>query len=379
MVERFLRELRRRRVPQVAAFYLAMEGFNAALAVDSGLGPALAHYPLIAAMRRDTAALNRYRRLRRVTGERERTEDSWLRAVGFGDEAGRQRARPALDSILDNSLAMLAVVAGPGHLPLDDLRGAMDAFVNGSASAAERDFVLQEWLGFELTAGRAGELPRLARRLSPGNAIWGIVFQVWGDVFFDTEPEPGYEALTTLQRLTTQPPASQRNAFWRQAAECLMGYRGLLHGDTVGLAALVERQPPLCSQLLRATLAVHSNDPHALQQVQRLDSLALWDPADADPFRAAVDLALARLYDAINEPEAALTAARRVDGWGGYGGLTPAWLLRARLARDLGYDDEAITYYRKYLDLMSEADSGSTAEVNVGKARRELAELVSEG
>lgn len=361
------------------AFERAWQGFNAALAVDSAFGPALAHYPLMAAMRRDTAALDRYRRLRSAADEAERLEDPWLRAVGYGDDVARQRARPVLDSLIDNVLAMLLEVAPPGDLPLDDLRQAADAFVNGPAPVHERDFVLRTWMGLEMAAGRYSALPRLARRMSPGSAALGEAMQAWGGLFLDGEPEPAREAIARLTRLTAHPPTTPTEAFWRGTRVCFAAYDRIAHGDTTGVAAAAEAlSASLCSSMLRAMLAVQTGDPGAARAVQRLDSLALWDPATMNEFRAVVDLVLARLYDALGEPEAALAAVRRVDGWSGFGALAPAWLMRARLARDLGRIDEAATYYRKYLQLRDDSDPGSHAAANLAAARQELAALVDE-
>jgi tetratricopeptide (TPR) repeat protein len=362
------------------AFERAWQGFNAALAVDSAFGPALAHYPLIAAMRRDTAALDRYRRLRSASGEAERLEDEWLRAVGYGDDAARQRARPALDSTIDNVLAMLLEVAAPGDLPFDDLRQAADAFVTGPASVQERDFVLRIWMGLETAAGRFSELPRLARRMSPASAAMSDAMQAWGGLFLDGESEPAREALARLTRLTAHPPTTPTEAFWRGTRVCFTAYGRLAHGDTTGVSAAAEAlSSSLCSSMLRAMLAVQTGDPAAARAVQRLDSLALWDPEAVTEFRSVVDLVLAHLYEALNEREAALAAVRRVDGWSGFGALAPAWLLRARLARDLGQTGEAVKYYRKYLELRNEPDPDSRAAANVEAARQELATLTSEG
>lgn len=356
----------------------AWQGFNAALAVDSGFGPALAHYSLLAAVRRDTAALDRYQRLLRAAGESGRPEDPWLRAVGYGDDTARRLARPALDSVIDNVLAMLAQVAAAGGLPLDDLRGAMDAFISGPAPVQERNFVTWIWMGMEISAGQFRALPHLAARLSPDAAPLGATMEAWAELFADGEPGPAHAALERLRRLTDHPPTSPDEAFWRGVSDCFGAYDRLLHGDTTGVEAVATAMPPLCSQMLRATMAVSEGDPDARDAVVRLDSLTLHGASSTIEYRAAVSLVAARLYDAIGEREAALNTARRVDGWCGFGALAPAWLLRARLARDLGHADEAATYYRKYLELRDAPDPGSRAAANVEAARRELAALVSE-
>jgi tetratricopeptide (TPR) repeat protein len=134
-----------------------------------------------------------------------------------------------------------------------------------------------------------------------------------------------------------------------------------------------------CAQLIHAALALAAGSPEAAARAARLDSIALASPALSDDARSVYSLLAARLLEATGQTDLALAAVRRVDGMTAGAMLAPAWLFRARLARDVGLREEALEHYRRYLRLRPNPDPGSVAASNVEAARRELEALIGEG
>jgi tetratricopeptide (TPR) repeat protein len=131
-----------------------------------------------------------------------------------------------------------------------------------------------------------------------------------------------------------------------------------------------------CAVLLEALAATLRGQRDAWSAVGRLDAF-LAEAPDAE-YAAYGNIVLARLYDALGDREAALTAIRRRNRIG----LTPTMFLstflreEGRLAAAAGDRDGAIRAYSHYLAIRPDPEPAVQPEVE--RVRGELARLAAE-
>jgi tetratricopeptide (TPR) repeat protein len=160
---------------------------------------------------------------------------------------------------------------------------------------------------------------------------------------------------------------------------CALALWQLHRGDTTEVRATLENlrsethyapvamgvQPQVCSDVIEAALAVALQRSDAEAYVEKLDSLVLTGAGTADA-AAWAPIAIARLYRALGQPEAALHAVRRrayMDVvWPRY--LATALRLEGELAAELGQTSQARDAYRRFLALRAEPDSKMAVEAD---------------
>jgi len=127
----------------------------------------------------------------------------------------------------------------------------------------------------------------------------------------------------------------------------------------------------LCAATLEALRAVDSSAPDAAQRVAAADSVFGFGASSR--YQAAWQLVLTDMYATVGQPEKALGILRRfwiVGGEERTHYLSARLLRRARLAADLGYREEAMQAYERYLALRS--DPEPVLEEKVAGVRAEL-------
>jgi hypothetical protein len=133
-----------------------------------------------------------------------------------------------------------------------------------------------------------------------------------------------------------------------------------------------------CAAFLRAAVAVEQGAPDARSRLAAVhDSLGMGQRRQAVLY-ATYDLATARLWERLGEPELALEAVRRRVHLPGFDYFHVELAgEQARLAERLGHRDEAIDRYRFYIGQRAEAE-GVFAE-RAARAREALAGLLGRG
>jgi hypothetical protein len=137
------------------------------------------------------------------------------------------------------------------------------------------------------------------------------------------------------------------------------------------------RSATLCSATLDALDGSARELPDLEARIERLDSLARTIIFHLGPVEN-VNLVLAGLWEARNQPHRALAAVRRRAG--GFG-LSPAYLStffreEGRLAAEVGDTAGAIRAFRLYLDQRRNPEPALEPEIQ--RVREELARLIGE-
>jgi hypothetical protein len=145
----------------------------------------------------------------------------------------------------------------------------------------------------------------------------------------------------------------------------------------IGLVGVNAQGEPLCPAVLEAWIAVQRRRPDARRLVQHVDSLALTQGVEAGQME--LTLVLGRLWDALGEPSAALTAIRRVPIHAQGSLLLSLPVLarkEGRIAELAGDREGAIRAYRRYLAIR--VDPVDRLKPEVESVRAELARLERE-
>jgi DNA-binding SARP family transcriptional activator len=394
---------------EVAAHARALEYFGRALDLDSTFAVAAHTLALAAATAGDNAAVHRI--VRRYLAADSISETAhllaWLRAVTGGADVPVLEVRDRMPAMHPTALGWIVSHALLLGVDLNGAEAALNALQHNARSELERRNHAgrrQEYLGNQ---GRLHELRTelegAARNVEALGPIRGIgvsaesrargqhATQVIRTAIFWGGDTTGLgEATAVMEDGYRRTPAAGGTLFERQVvaeSACFAGMARIAGDDTEHARAAVIRLHDLidgplelpnrashasCAATLAALVAAAERRPDARTLAERADSLLRADP----PIRIVANrmqLLLARAFDALGDPEAALRVIRRRDP------SNPAFFLatllreEGRLAARAGDHAGAIHAYTHYLALRTKPDAELMPEVQ--QVRHELAEV----
>jgi TolB-like protein len=368
----------------------AVRHLERAIALDSTLPEPIIHMVEIGAVDGDTAAVRRFSHLYFRADQDSETARSlrWLSAHVLGDTATLRQLRAGIDTMSSAVLRnVLQASEAPGG-PLEDAAAIAAELRGRHAPRAERLANLMRVVRHELARGRPSsaesalaEWERVAGQTRHPDRIVTALY--WGG-----DAAAAERSLGTLERIAAEPGDDADGE--RANALCSLGQWHLWHGRTEqggeltrrlrellgGLdpeRALIERLD-VCTRVLEALVRVQQHDAGARSAVERLDGYFRAGPMEAlyrigDPdsgFSLESPIIMARLWEALGEPERALAAIRRRHN--PY--FEPSILEQhARLEAEAGERDVAILYYQHYLRLLADPEPALLPRVEAVRAR----------
>jgi hypothetical protein len=251
------------------------------------------------------------------------------------------------------------------------------------------------WFGYvvALNQGRPREAMGLYSNRVPQDSDWHLLKVLyWNGVIEDIELV--LRRADSTARAPFGPTAAEQwsqlrttcwLALWRTGRGETSGVGSLLQrleaGLTMGDSVVPDGAAPVCTSLVRATLAVRQGRTDAMSLVAQVDSILLSTPYRND-YRIGVllpNLLVAALYEELEQPERALAAVRRRPyHWpvGGVYYLSTMLREEGRLAELTGDREGAIRAYTHYLELRADPEPEVLPEVQA--VREELAKLLGE-
>lgn len=377
------------------AWQQAEAAFRQALALDSTFGATFEHLLELAAARGDTG------QVRRLTAARLDGDSSgehtdflrWRAAVALGDSARLRRVRQRFDRMPVSSLLR---IVGTGQL-----EGIAPADVDAAAAALRRRPLPgpDRWLSrrslhyLALNRGRVSVAATEVPLAAEGEPIprWAERLTVLDALFSDGDAEAAESAAARLLPSGSSAPATGlERAAW-SADLCILELRRLLGGDGAGTPGVVARLrgPPgaadsvgtarsdsLCALMLEAIYAETRGEPRAPAVLRALDSIMRLGPAVTNDVEIFANLVVARLYEALGDPRAALSAIRRRPFQWAYGPIFLTGFLHQemRLAMLVGDTLGALRAGRHYLSLRTLPDPH--LQKTVSRVRAEVASLL---
>jgi len=385
------------RKPLAEAHRDAEATFARILAIDSSYAAAYEHLVDIALVAGDTVRAreyaNHYFALDSLADHADYIR--WRLAAVQGTAAERDSIRGRFDGM---SYANLYRIAGTGaNLGLDarDVLAAANALdsratdpgTRVSAQMLKQGILVQRGqIDRDITA--AGGPPFVPP------AVGDLI--AWSLLAFEDEPAAEAAARVADRWLETPLGSDPSEPIGRYVVACALGAWYLSQGNLdggegvlgevrrrapdaarVGLAAVNDAGEPFCPALLEAWLSVLRGRPDARGFVQHVDSLLRTGGMEMGMPGAI--LALARLWETLGEPGAAVAVLRRLP----FHPSAPAFLPLAVLAREegrlaalTGDREGAIQAYRRYLAIR--VDPVDRLKPEVESVRQELARLERE-
>lgn len=354
----------------------AAHAFRRALALDSTFAGPLSHLVILAALRGDTADLQR---LGTLYLEQDSTSAvafymRWRMATAVKNEALLRRARAGLDST--SADAALRVFSYLWDEPGRDLRDADRAL-----AAYRRVMTTPEQLAnyFEargvvaLNRGQPGEAERALDSLAMVPRLGSVranILRVAAALYWDGDSTAAAAAAGQLER------SSQDGAL------CWVQQWRLAHGLRTGVARAIARLKggdALCAAVLEAWDATQRGSPRADALLQQLDSVMRSAPFVTLESPDYQNLVLARLFAERNDLPHALAAVRRRQfevRWNSAFFLTTYLRMEGHLAALAGDRDAALRAYRDYLELRQTPESGVLPVV--ARVRAEVAQVAQQ-
>ena len=383
------------RQPVSGAMAAADADFSRILALDSSYAGAYEHLVDLALLNGDTARARahatRYFALDSIA---EHTDYIRWRLAAVDQNA------PLRDSLRDRIGSMsfnnLGAIAGHGlALGLDarDVLAAAEAMERSASNPVEQQMAMFKRSGILVQRGQIDAA--LAAPPFLGGILPAVAALIPSGVLaFENEPAARRAAAATGTWLATRAGSSPAELIGRYWARCALGTWHLSQQDldrgeraladlrrsasaAIGVAGLNTLGEPFCPALLEAWLAVQRRRPDARRLVQHADSLMFSQGFEAGVIEATV--VLARLWDTLGEPTAALTAVRRVPIHPQVSLLYPLAVIareEGRLAALAGDREGAIRAYRRYLAIR--VDPVERIKPEVESVRKELARLERE-
>jgi tetratricopeptide (TPR) repeat protein len=358
------------------AWQQAEAAFRQALALDSTFGAPFEHLLELAAARGDTGQVRRLASGRLVGDSSGELTDflRWRAAVALGDGAGIRRIRERLDGMAVGSLLR---IIGTGQL-----QGLSPADVDAAAAALRRRPLPgpERWVArrslhyLALNRGRVSAAVAEVPLATEGEPIprWAERLTVLDALFGDGHAGAADPAAARLLPSGSTAPSTGLERAARTADRCVLELRRLLGGDAdsapgviAGLRAPATadslgaaRSDSLCALLLEAIYAETRGHPGAPALVRALDSTMRLGPAATNDVEIFANLVVARLYEALGDPQAALAAVRRRPYQWAYGPIFLSSFLREehRLATMVGDTLGALRAGRHYLALRTRPD-----------------------
>ncbi|MGH7616322.1 MAG: hypothetical protein ACREPM_03765 [Gemmatimonadaceae bacterium] len=293
----------------------------------------------------------------------------WRAALATGDTATLRTLRTSWPSLTRECARAIAMASQFDAVGLDDGARAIALLAARATTTKERVEMTLAAHSMALITNHPAEALALTVRLeqlrpdSHGYLRLRVIDALYGN----GDPVAARDAAREL----SAPLDSSFRGFslLRVRAEadvCIVGQWKLAHRDTTNFQAmlrvlrsadlrrdeqLISAAPDVCADLLEASLAVATKRREARQLVDRLDELVL-TTAVAGNASMYANIAIARMYTALGEPDRALTALRRrtyMAGWPAY--LATVWREEARLARVTGDQRRATQSTRRLVSL----------------------------
>jgi DNA-binding SARP family transcriptional activator/TolB-like protein len=300
---------------------------------------------------------------------------SWWRVANHADSVAVQPAFDSLQHFGPANLRAVALTSQYAGLRMHDGQRALALLEARATNWQDALEILIAQHSLVMNLGRpadAYEITRHMQRLSPASRAH-LRLRVLDAVYASGDSVAARSAALQLglARAARLPNST--------ADGCALALWQLHRGDTTEVRATLENlrsethyapvamgvQPQVCSDVIEAALAVALQRSDAEAYVEKLDSLVLTGAGTADA-AAWAPIAIARLYRALGQPEAALHAVRRrayMDVvWPRY--LATALRLEGELAAELGQTSQARDAYRRFLALRAEPDSKMAVEAD---------------
>jgi eukaryotic-like serine/threonine-protein kinase len=252
-------------------------------------------------------------------------------------------------------------------------------------------------LAHDLALNRGRPQEALAARApqyyTPEVGRWVIRASIDDALFWGGDTTAADKAAEKIARGVDSPPPSDADSLlhWYYYEVCTLEQWRLAHGDLRSAPSSVARlraaakiptiqypeEHERCAELLDAWYATSAHRADALQRLNRVDSLQIYDPVGItnSPIEAS-NLLVTRLWQEQGDWPRAEAAARRR-----YKGLNPRFLstyLReeGRAAAAVGHREAAIRAYQHYLALRYDPEPSVKPEVE--QVRADLADLIVE-
>jgi len=348
----------------------ARAAFRRAVALDSTYTAPLAHLIQMAARDGDSTALAAvWRHYQRYASPDDETADflRWRVAYAMGDSATAQRLRSGLSGMPSASLLRIALWSPVEGVGVRDGMRAMAILQERSRSSGDP-------LALDLCPWLCGSFGWLRAHRASMRAIWDYgedrenprVMPIMDALFYGGDSLAAERAVTDLVR---RPPV---RTLTRVTADYFVTLWQLWHGgpvtrQDVGALAAQLRHAGHAEARVRALLALASarREPSsALAQLAAIDSLpeGAWEATPTGRvgwFTTEADLVVARAYDVLHSPEAALQRLERMpyDHWMSNSMLASRLLMMARLAPQAGDTTAALRAYDHYLALLVQPDT----------------------
>lgn len=380
---------------QTGAFFLR------ALERGPTFTPALQHLVQWAAHSGDTATVRRFGE-RAVAAEPTGETAEYLRwhvALALKDSAVLARARTTLDRMGMTPLMWIAITAQVDGVALDDGARALRIRLGRSVTAAERVETLLGMHALALNRGHPSQAASATAALGgvPAGRSRQLQLQILDALYSEGDSTAAAAAGRTLGAMVSVADTfgGQAERTSRVRSRCVLGQWQVARGDLTGarenaaalrataarsLAAAARGEEPapaearLCALLLESAVAVRAGDADAVVRLAALDAHLAEGPSISSLIWDTTNLAAARYFEALGQPERALTVVRRRDyfyRWPHY--LAVQLRTEGRLAAAAGDRAGAEGAYRRYLTLRGAPEASVAAEV--ARVRAELALL----
>jgi TolB-like protein len=374
----------------------ALEHFRTTLALDSTHLEPMIHLVEAGVVRGDTAEVRRYTAmlLQADPATDVAVRIRWLAATALGDSVELAGLRAGIGDLPVRALMQILQSAHWPGGPLEDESAIMAELRRRPGPRAGRASALATIAWHELYRGWPG---RAAATLGAWSGLTGAStssMEVELALYWDGDDQAGRRGAEALARWLEDETSGAGGASlergdvlctlgqwqaWREgpeaAAQSLEELQRLLprieetgvSGDFVFPKARLE----VCARVVETVVAVRRGDPRARSWLESLDGFFRTGRVEVG-FREEHPLILSRLWEALGDPDRALTAIRnRAQGLSVF--RPPVILREARLAAALGDRETAIRWYEHYLRLRSDPEPVLMPEVE--EARRALAAL----
>ena len=362
----------------------ARVALSRALALDAADARARRLLIMLSARANDTATLSRIATpaaLRDSVGDLSEFL-RWRVALVRGDSAELRRIRQSMPTLNDQSLRAIAMSSLNDAVGLGDgERAAQIAAARASTTVALSDALIEQH-SLALNKGRPALALALTSQLrdhQPSSDVH-LRLRVLDAIYSEGDSLAAAAAADTLSTIADAPLDRDVDARGAQLADiCVVEqwrlrqgitqstHRGITHlrsADLPRRTIQVSANHRACASILDAWHAVATHRKDAVSRVAVLDSLMLSGPAVSDASNYA-HILVGRLYLALGNPRAALTAFRRrtyMTGWPRY--LSTVRREEASVATALGEDEIARASYGRYLALRRRPEPSLGAAVN---------------
>jgi len=370
----------------------AFAAFRRALELDSTHIVSIDRLVVLAAAAGDRAAVQRYARLyfAHTSAGDESDFARWCAALVLRDTATLASVRSRMADLPEGTLMRMVVWSQRHAIGLEDGVRASDALARRAVGGREGRIATQHKVTLLLNRGRPDQAMKVLAAFElgygPNQAVGGVSeFQVYAALYWDADSSVAAAAARRLEAYIGGSPMGPGLVGDRRTASCALVQWRVAAGDLDGarraftamrqLAARSDAAAsiisPLCAAIVEALLEATGDRNAEPVALTRLDSQLRKVSNFRDQMITIGNLTAARLYETRGDPRRSLELVRRRGSWNGY--LSTQLREEARLAASIGDRRGAISAYRHYLYLRSEAEPRLRPDVE--KVRRELARL----